>query len=381
MESRSDECVSNFLADILEIGGLYKVDRNTPDKFIRNQVTGEVERVTNETKSSPLAIYGTYNPDAIIINPFSEGESTSVQATWFFSKMNCCLAMNILAMVTKLLQLGIAEAPAPKKKSSKTTIQDITTDSTLDLKLVNLLSPVVKDIDEKMLTELKLISKPVSNFFTLYFNKKTGCSEATSILVSEVKKKQFDSKSVRSKTWTVLETLLLGVLGTKDDLSEFIYKPVTSTCRVFEGFSHLLVKIYSRLNEYSQLLIGKTFDTCELESHLTYFEKYAKLASWCHGPLVFDDPKNDNNATPLAQLTTPMPVPNPMNPMNPIPVNPMPVNPMAPMPINPMQPVMQPIGQVPMMGYASPVGMQPVNQVYSPQPADGLVNDNPFSKI
>ena len=380
METRSDECVSNFLADLLEIGGLYKVDRNTPDKFIRNQVTGEVERVTNETKSSPLAIYGTYNPDALIINPFSEGESTSVQATWFFSKMNCCLAMNILAMVTKLLQLGIAEAPAPKKKtSSKTTIQDITTDSTLDLKLVNLLSPVVKDIDEKMLTELKLISKPVSNFFTLYFNKKTGCSEATSILVSEVKKKQFDSKSVRSKTWTVLETLLLGILGTKDDLSEFIYKPVTSTCRVFEGFSHLLVKIYSRLNEYSQLLIGKTFDTCELESHLTYFEKYAKLASWCHGPMIFDDQKA-TTTTPLTQMTTPMPVPanpiyNPMNPMQPIPVNPM-----QPMPMNPMQPTMQPVS---MVGYASPMPMQPINQMYNPQPqpADGLVADNPFSKI
>lgn len=379
METRSDECVSNFLADLLEIGGLYKVDRNTPDKFIRNQVTGEVERVTNETKSSPLAIYGTYNPDALIINPFSEGESTSVQSTWLFSKLNCCLAMNILAMVTKLLQLGIAEAPAPKKKtSSKTTIQDITTDSTLDLKLVNLLSPVVKDIDEKMLTELKLISKPVSNFFTLYFNKKTGCSEATSILVSEVKKKQFDSKSVRSKTWTVLETLLLGILGTKDDLSEFIYRPKTSTCRVFEGFSHLLVKIYSRLNEYSQLLIGKTFDTCELESHLTYFEKYAKLAAWCHSPMVFDDQKNNNNVTPLTQLTTPIPVPNPMNPMNSM--QPIPVNPMQPMPMNPMQPTMQP---VPMVGYASPMPMQPINQMYNPQPqpADGLVADNPFSKI
>lgn len=376
MESYADECVSNFLADLLEIGGLYKVDRNTPDKFIRNQVTGEVERVTSETKSSPLAIYGTYNSDALIINPFSEGESTSVQATWFFSKMNCCLAMNILAMVTKLLQLGIAEAPAPKKKtSSKTTIQDITTDSTLDLKLVNLLSPVVKDIDEKMLTELKLISKPVSNFFTLYFNKKTGCSEATSILVSEVKKKQFDSKSVRSKTWTVLETLLLGILGVKDDLSEFIYKPKTSTCRVFEGFSHLLVKIYSRLSEYSSLLIGKTFDTCALESHLTYFEKYAKLASWCHSPMVFDDPKN--TTTPLTQLTTPMPVPNPMNPMNPM--QPIPVNPMQPMPMmNPMQPTMQPM---PMVGYASPVGMQPINQACNPQPADGLVAQNPFSKI
>lgn len=370
--THSDECVSKFLAGLIELGGLYTVD-DTPDRFIRSRVTNEVVRINTESKSQPLAIYGTYNPDALIINPFSEGEAKSVQATKFFQDTNICLAMNILAMVKKLVELCIQENTATNTKNKK---QDAA--PALDLKLVNLISPVAKDVDEKVLQELKTISKPVTNFFMIYYNKKSGCTEVTSILTSEVKKKAFDSKSVRNKTWTILETLLLRLLGT-DDLAEFLYKPKTNTCRVFEGFAFTMVKLYSRLNEYSRLLIDKDFDTTTLESHLNYFEQYAKTAYWCHGAMVFDEtrqkaPTISQNMpmSPITPASLPIaPVATPMTPMaTPIAAVPQPVMPIG-MPVMPVMPM-------PQMGN---IYGQNTLQIANTRPDVQVVAENPFAKI
>lgn len=375
MEStHTDQCVSKFLKELLEIGGLYTVD-DTPDKFIRNRVTGEVERAMSGDKNLPLAIYGTYNADSLILNPFSEGEAKSTQASWFFSNTNICLAMNILAMMTKLLEIGVNQNKTGKDAKGKKDSEE----PMLDMKLVDLLAPVAKDIDEKILQELKTISKPSSNFFMVFYNKKTACTEVTSILTSDVKKKAFDSKSVRNKTWTVLETLLLRLLST-DDLSEFLYKPKTSMCRVFEGFSFVLTKVYSRLNEYSSLLIGKEFNTVNLESHLSYFEQYAKTAYWCHGAMVFEDRKNAPQMPQTANL-----------PMNTVPVSTVPG-------YNNLTPAVGVPGMTPMMtpGMTPPVsipGMMPAPMIptampmvpiYAPQPTantNDVVNENPFSRV
>ena len=362
--THSDECVSKFLAGLIELGGLYTVD-DTPDKFIRSRVTNEVERVTTETKSQPLAIYGTYNPDALIINPFSEGESKSVQSTKFFQDTNICLAMNILAMVKKLIEIGVEENKKDTKKKGAES-------SGVDMKIVDLLSPVVKDIDEKVLQELKTISKPVTNFFMIYYNKKTSCTEVTSILTSEVKKKAFDSKSVRNKTWTILSTLLLKLLAA-DDLDEFTYKPKTNTCKVFEGFAFTMVKIYSRLNEYSQELLGKAFDTTALESHLNYFEQYARTAYWCHGAMVFDE--NRQKAPTVQQNVFPVsPVAPALAPLPTVQTLPQIGQPMMPVGV-PMMPVMPMAGLPQLYGQTLPI------QNVRPTPPQDLVAPNPFSKI
>lgn len=371
--THSDDCVSKFLKELLEIGGLYTVD-DTPDKFIRNRVSGEVERVTSGDKNSPLAIYGTYNPEALILNPFSEGEARSTQSSWFFNNINICLAMNVYAMMQKLIELGIAQNKQTKDSKKKSE------DDMLDMKLVNILAPVAKDIDEKVLQELKTVSKPRSNFFMIFYNKKTACTEITSILTSAVKKKAFDSKSVRNKTWTILETLLLKLLGT-EDISDFLYKPKTSMCRIFEGFAFTLVKVYSRLNEYAPLLLDKEFNTTNLESHLNYFEQYAKTAYWCHGAMVFEERKQAPQS-PQSML----PVMNSNMPVSTVPgynatmtalqggVTP-PVGMTSTVPG--MTPVATPSMTPPMMGVMPGLGAY----MAQPTPVSDMVNSNPFSKI
>lgn len=372
--THSDEHVSKFLKALLEIGGLYVVD-DTPDKFIRNKVSGEVERISSGDKNAPLAIYGTYNGEALILNPFSEGESRSTQASWFFNNINICLAMNVLAMMTKLVELGVSQNKTTTKK------KDAPDEPMLDMKIVNLLSSVAKDIDEKVLQELKIISKPCSNFFMIYYNKKTACTEVTSILTSEAKKKAFDSKTIRNKTWTILETLLMKLLGATD-MEEFLYKPKTAMCRIFEGFSFTLTKVYSRLNEYAPLLIGKEFNTVELESHLRYFEQYAKTAYWCHGAMVFEERKH-------APQAPQQPMPVTMMPASTMPGYNQPVLSGAPQMLTP--PVNMPGAMntpvMPMPGVMPPTQMMPAmpNIPLCTQgpatPLSDIVNENPFSRI
>lgn len=373
--THSDDCVSKFLKELLEIGGLYTVD-DTPDKFIRNRVSGEVERVTNGDKNSPLAIYGTYNPEALILNPFSEGEARSTQSSWFFNNINICLAMNVYAMMQKLIELGISQ----NKQSKDTKKKSDTDDSMLDMKLVNILAPVAKDIDEKVLQELKTISKPRSNFFMIFYNKKTSCTEITSILTSAVKKKAFDSKSVRNKTWTILETLLLKLLGT-DDINDFLYKPKTSMCRIFEGFAFTLVKVYSRLNEYAPLLLDKEFNTTNLESHLNYFEQYAKTAYWCHGAMVFEErkqaPQSPQSMLPAMTnipITSTVPGYNAtMAAMNGGMTPPLGVASTVPG----MTPAVSAPAMTPALGVIPGLG----NFMAQQTPVSDMVNSNPFSKI
>lgn len=369
--THSDDCVSKFLKELLEIGGLYTVD-DTPDKFIRNRVSGEVERVTSGDKNSPLAVYGTYNPEALILNPFSEGEARTTQSSWFFNNINICLAMNVYAMMQKLIELGIVQNKQTKDSKKKSE-----EDSMLDMKLVNILAPVTKDIDEKVLQELKTVSKPRSNFFMIFYNKKTACTEITSILTSAVKKKAFDSKSVRNKTWTILETLLLKLLGT-DDINDFLYKPKTSMCRIFEGFAFTLTKVYSRLNEYAPLLLNKEFNTTNLESHLNYFEQYAKTAYWCHGAMVFEERKQaPQSPQSMLPTMTNLPVTSTVPGYNAVmggmtpPVNLPGAMPAMTPPVN--TPGMTP----PMLGVIPGLG----NMMAQPTPVADMVNSNPFSKI
>lgn len=43
----SDEDISNFLTELLELGGSNEVDRNS-EKFIRNVATNEVEEISGK---------------------------------------------------------------------------------------------------------------------------------------------------------------------------------------------------------------------------------------------------------------------------------------------------------------------------------------------
>ena len=94
----SDEDISNFLTELLELGGSNEVDRNS-EKFIRNVATNEVEEISQGSKSKKLAIYGTQARDVVIVNPFADGDLGN-QDNWFcrtFSRVYTTLREGVLS--------------------------------------------------------------------------------------------------------------------------------------------------------------------------------------------------------------------------------------------------------------------------------------------
>lgn len=265
----SDADISSFLKSLIELGGGNVVD-DSPDKYIRLKSTGKQETLTIDGRSQPLAIYGTRATDAIIINPFAEGEADSTKNTWFYASRNIVLSAILASIMKKLLTIGAENAN--RKKGEK---------ETADMKAIGLLSKHILSVDEKMVKEFESLSKELHNFFNIYYNKTTRQGEVKCVIFVEAQRKAFPS--IRVKTWDVLAGLMRDILNVTD-LSEFNYMPQTLGVPVFESFANILVNIYARLEEPMKLIDRTVDNLAALRSHLKYLPQYYGKAKWCTAP-------------------------------------------------------------------------------------------------
>ena len=343
----TDADISAFLTGLIELGGIYTVD-DSPDKYIRKKSDGKPETITIDKRNMPLAVFGTKATDALIINPFAEGETDTEKHTWFYATRNMTLAAHIVALVTKILEVGAA---AQKKAKDEKEPENMAT--------VRLISKHVLDVDEKMVKEFKTISKELTNFFTIYYNKSTKQGEVSCLIFKQAQRKPFTS--VRVKTWDVLEGIMEDILGTKD-LSDFNYRPTVIGAPYFECFANILVKMYETIND-KLVIIDKQIPNellGSLRSHLKYFPQYCGRAQWCSSPTpiiqptaapVFNGGINPMtltgaapviNSTPnLIPVTSPVAMPQNVMPYGATGTGMLP--PMQPQPaMAPLPPVMQP---------------------------------------
>lgn len=343
----TDQDVSNFLKQIIELGGCHIVDES-PDKYIRLASSKKQEVLTVDGASKPLAIYGTKAVDAIIINPFAEGDADSTRNAWFYASRNRILSMSLIAIMQHLLQIG---AEARKKNKHKGETEEPT-----DLTAIRLLGSFALDVDEKMLKEFKNISADASKFFVVHYNKTARQSEVSCVLYTEAQRKSFGN-SIRVKTWDVLRGIMNAVLDT-DDLSVFTTVPNTLGFPVFESYTKTLIKVYEAIREPLTMLGREPEQLETLNSHLRYLDQYAAKAKWC----------TSVTTTPIAPMPTPQgtpwqsPMPVGVPGMAPIPGM-MPQVPMGMPGTVPMapQPVMPPMGTMPPMQQMAPMGMVPMN--------------------
>ena len=259
------------LKALIEIGGANTVD-DSPDKFIRDK-KGEVVTLKVENNVyRPLAIFGTKSADALIVNPFSEGDSESSRNVWFFRTRRVVLSGYVAAIIKKLLTIGVKANGKPAKKGKE--VEDPTEDPLVTKLLMN----NIEEIDANMVKEFDKISQDLENFFSVYYNKTNKRTEVNCVLVNVAQRKQFGV--VRAKTWNVLESLLLKILSVSD-LKELVYTPTTVGIPVFESFVMALVDIYKRIKEPLKILDLTLPQLGELESHLKYLAAYYTKVKWC----------------------------------------------------------------------------------------------------
>lgn len=265
----SDSDISAFLADVIELGGINTVD-NSPDKIIRLKTDGSPEELTVDGENKPLAIYGTRSEDAIIINPFSEGESESIRNSWFYLNRNVVLSGILIRMMKALIKAGADSHKKSVKEQPSLTV-------------IKLIEGDVDVIDDKMVKEFASISRKISGFVTIHYNKSTGKGELKSVVFNQVQRKAYPG--IRKASWPVFENLMAALLGTHD-LSDFDYKPKTIGIPVFESFVNILVAVYKRLIPSWELVADLTSPVDkigELESHLKYLPQYYAKAKYSVG--------------------------------------------------------------------------------------------------
>lgn len=263
----SDNDVSSFLKGLIELGGGNVVD-DSPDKYIRMKSDNKPVTLSADGRNVPLAIYGTKATDAIIINPFSEGDTDSTKQAWFYSSRNIVLSALIVKIMKTLLTVGAA---SHKKKKDE---------EPASMEAIKWISKYVTEIDEKMVKEFDTISKELHNFMNIHYNKGTKRGEVKCVIFTQNQRKAFPS--VRAKTWGVFEGILSDILGISE-LGELDYIPETLGIPAFESFAHILVNIYERLQEALKL-IGREDNVAALKSHLKYLPDYFARAKWCATP-------------------------------------------------------------------------------------------------
>ena len=380
-----DEDVSKFLKAIIEIGGINSVD-DSPDKYIRRcSGDGEPASLTVDGISHPLAIYGTRANDAIIINPFAEGDLDASKNVWFYSTRNVVLGGLIVKLMKELIKMG-ADSHL-KKKTDKTEPS---------LEAIKLLEGIVDDIDVSTIKEFDKIAKELRDFIVIHYNKTTKKGEVSCLIFNKVRRKQFPA--IRVKSWAVFEKMLANILGT-DDMSTFAESATTVGIPVLETFTKILVKIYKAIKE-PLTVIGVTLPQLgELESHVKYLGQYYTCARWCVGSVPDKEQETKSTPTPPWVVPTVGGVPNvqnaiPMVGVMPAPVPPMPIPvvgggvPMpayggVPMPV-PQVPAMPMVGNGPLAGVPVSASLVPAassNVPVLPNTYNNAVcKDNPFAR-
>lgn len=265
-EKFTDADISNFLKGLLELGDINTVD-DSPDKYIRTK-SGDQEMLSVDGVKKPLAIYGTRAEDAIIINPLAEGESGAERNAWFYGNRNMVLAAMIKTIIAKALAVGAASHA--RKKTDKDDFDPLVS---------KLIADCVLEIDEKVTKEWEMITKDLSKFFSVFYNKTTKNGQVSCLVFNEVQRKPF--RTIRAKSWKIFEKVLTTLLGTSN-LEEFNYTPKSFGAPVFESIAAILVKIYKRINPFMKLVErDHTKSLTDLEGHIKYIPQYYAKAKWC----------------------------------------------------------------------------------------------------
>ena len=231
--------ITNFIAQTIEVGGIYKVSTDE-NKFISSSESGEVIEVElPSSEKRPLAIYGTNNSSVYIINPFNEGESRQAITSWYYHTRNLNISSILLKIMFKILEAGL-RSNDKKAKHEK--------DDVLKCKY---LGQYTSKVDEKLLKEVSsFISKP-SDFLNIYYNKTDKICRVNCILFKEKVRKLYPS--FRKQTWEILESLVKKLLDC-DDLKVFDYKPDNPNIPVFESFITVYVDLLRRLEKPAKLI-------------------------------------------------------------------------------------------------------------------------------
>ena len=269
----SDNDISEFLSDLIELGGVNTVDRDS-GKIIRSALSHDPCTINNGTTNTNLAVYGSTAKNVTIVNPFADGELSNEQSLWFYSTRNTILSgMLAKAVVTVLTIAATANEGESKKKKKDQAEVDIT-----DTRASKFLGKFALLVDNKMVEEFKTVSSDLTDFAKIYYNKSKRRAEFRCTLFNESTKTIYKNK-VRVGSWEPLQNIVLKVLQV-EDLGELVTEVKILDMPTFDTMCRLYVDIVDRLAK--PLTIAEMIvDTTSVKARLDKLEPFYAKAKWC----------------------------------------------------------------------------------------------------
>ena len=296
---------TNLITDMIELTGLLRVK---PDNKVawENNLDQDIIFNVGSGKSTSKKILYVYTPDckdpnAVLLNPLSEPTLITKELIWFYDTLSSLYSVTFRNVLAKIVDVTV------KAKTDKNVITSPM--------LIELLSPLVEHIDDKMLNEVELFIECEKKKDIIHFAYKK--SDKTYGLYSLFQdesnaiKNSFKKGAIRKKFWDFLEKAFQEIFSKESAANPsepIIMHSATSgdiTCPRFKTFTQTYKVAWERLYPFLCLLWSE--DRCDsvmerinsIDGNIEYIDQLAKKTMWAASSNVADieDIKKEKNTT------------------------------------------------------------------------------------
>lgn len=246
---------SQFVRSIIELGNVYKVDSTD---FIVDTVDGSAATIDVKGQAKPIMIWSEKAKlgDHVLLNIFGETVNTTDERNWFYTFIGMLPGHIIRNMMTAIINAALS-----KEQDKAYEAMDI-------------ISPFVKDIDEKTKTELNLIS--AKDIATIVYHKPSKTAQLQTKLFEEDFRTMY-GKKIRGKTWKLFEAMFKTIMSieTEQQMSDtFKMSAVILGMKQTDAMLRVLVKFIENVDAYVRILLGQEANLGVLLTGIQNLELY-----------------------------------------------------------------------------------------------------------
>lgn len=284
-----------FITDILELGNELVV--RDDDRITWAGSEDDILIVPDKNvPAKTLYVYSidVQNPNGIVLNPINETVVMSQDHKWFYNTINKLLRTTFCKVLVAIIDTAI---------SAKKDISVLK-----DPAIVHLLTPFVNDVDEKMRSEIELITDrksddPINNIINIKYSKKSQSAGVYTLFQDKNQEfiKNFGNK-VRKKFWTLLEKVFQEVFSKEEINTETpiyeVKKEGQYACPRFRTMIDAYIYVWKMMLPFYPLIysnedfVDKITDQIQNSLiNLEEFEDFYDVCFWASTPVASEELK------------------------------------------------------------------------------------------
>lgn len=246
---------SQFVRDLIELGGVYKVDSTD---FVVDTVDGTAATIDVKGQSKPIMLWSEKAKlgDHVLLNIFGETVNTTDERNWFYTFISMLPGHILRNMMTAIINAALS-----KEQDKAYEAMDV-------------ISPFVKDIDEKTKTELQLLGP--KDIATIVYHKPSKTAQLQTRIFEDEFRAVF-GKKIRTKTWKLFEAMFKTLMNIENEQQMSDTFKITANIlgmKQTDSMVRVLVKFAENVDSYARILLGQEFKLGNLISGVNNLELF-----------------------------------------------------------------------------------------------------------